>query len=103
MLSSYQSCIIGFDQSPARARQRGSNRAARQSRLRGDFVIRHPGIPQQQRLTVSRRSEEHTSELQSPCNLVCRLLLEKKKQTTTPRYRSTTVEDAGSLLSARCA
>ena len=27
----------------------------------------------------SDRSEEHTSELQSPCNLVCRLLLEKKK------------------------
>src|SRR2546426_1211309 len=33
--------------------------------------------------TLSRtRSEEHTSELQSPCNLVCRLLLEKKKRTT---------------------
>src|SRR2546426_9204503 len=29
---------------------------------------------------VNIRSEEHTSELQSPCNLVCRLLLEKKKQ-----------------------
>src|SRR2546426_9158423 len=29
------------------------------------------------------RSEEHTSELQSPCNLVCRLLLEKKKQPKT--------------------
>src|SRR5256885_9808641 len=29
---------------------------------------------------LSHRSEEHTSELQSPCNLVCRLLLEKKKQ-----------------------
>src|SRR2546426_6745912 len=29
---------------------------------------------------VRRRSEEHTSELQSPCNLVCRLLLEKKKK-----------------------
>src|SRR5256885_11170660 len=29
------------------------------------------------------RSEEHTSELQSPCNLVCRLLLEKKKRRTT--------------------
>src|SRR2546426_3453661 len=29
------------------------------------------------------RSEEHTSELQSPCNLVCRLLLEKKKKTIT--------------------
>src|SRR5256885_5650695 len=27
-----------------------------------------------------QRSEEHTSELQSPCNLVCRLLLEKKKE-----------------------
>src|SRR5256885_7156827 len=30
----------------------------------------------------STRSEEHTSELQSPCNLVCRLLLEKKKKKT---------------------
>src|SRR5256885_10993625 len=29
---------------------------------------------------VRYRSEEHTSELQSPCNLVCRLLLEKKKK-----------------------
>src|SRR5256885_16922415 len=29
------------------------------------------------------RSEEHTSELQSPCNLVCRLLLEKKKKKST--------------------
>src|SRR5256885_5173419 len=29
------------------------------------------------------RSEEHTSELQSPCNLVCRLLLEKKKRSQT--------------------
>src|SRR5256885_7932443 len=29
------------------------------------------------------RSEEHTSELQSPCNLVCRLLLEKKKKQLT--------------------
>src|SRR5256885_7018193 len=32
------------------------------------------------RVQVCRRSEEHTSELQSPCNLVCRLLLEKKKE-----------------------
>src|ERR1022692_4149391 len=29
---------------------------------------------------MAHRSEEHTSELQSPCNLVCRLLLEKKKK-----------------------
>src|SRR5256885_6601121 len=32
--------------------------------------------------TDDNRSEEHTSELQSPCNLVCRLLLEKKKTHT---------------------
>src|SRR5256885_8195830 len=31
-------------------------------------------------LIVNDRSEEHTSELQSPCNLVCRLLLEKKNE-----------------------
>src|SRR5256885_8208137 len=35
------------------------------------------------RSTVTGRSEEHTSELQSPCNLVCRLLLEKKKITAS--------------------
>src|SRR5438270_4089629 len=34
------------------------------------------------------RSEEHTSELQSQSNLVCRLLLEKKKQTSSHRYNS---------------
>src|SRR5256885_8787993 len=52
------------------------------ARFRGGLVeqlgiglqeIRRRGGFQQQ------RSEEHTSELQSPCNLVCRLLLEKKK------------------------
>src|SRR5438876_6204656 len=32
------------------------------------------------------RSEEHTSELQSPVHLVCRLLLEKKKMTTSTHY-----------------
>src|SRR2546426_5715964 len=36
----------------------------------------------------NRRSEEHTSELQSPCNLVCRLLLEKKKASTPDPARS---------------
>src|SRR2546426_6880118 len=33
------------------------------------------------------RSEEHTSELQSPCNLVCRLLLEKKKKKVFPKRK----------------
>src|SRR5256885_9842713 len=45
---------------------------ARQQRARA----RHHGVQPQ-------RSEEHTSELQSPCNLVCRLLLEKKKRERT--------------------
>src|SRR2546426_7004542 len=49
----------------ASARVRGPERAAAHRRAR-------PRRP--------RRSEEHTSELQSPCNLVCRLLLEKKKK-----------------------
>src|SRR2546426_4084650 len=36
---------------------------------------------------VRERSEEHTSELQSPCNLVCRLLLEKKKKKTISKKK----------------
>src|SRR2546426_7707919 len=42
----------------------------------------------------AHRSEEHTSELQSPCNLVCRLLLEKKKKKDIQTYheRSSTTQ-----------
>src|SRR2546426_9142893 len=40
----------------------------------------HAPRPPQPRQPTPGRSEEHTSELQSPCNLVCRLLLEKKKK-----------------------
>src|SRR2546426_8385429 len=39
------------------------------------------------------RSEEHTSELQSPCNLVCRLLLEKKKKNIIFNGSSTVPQD----------
>src|SRR2546426_2469452 len=39
------------------------------------------------RLRLYGRSEEHTSELQSPCNLVCRLLLEKKKKKKNKQAR----------------
>src|SRR5205807_3244962 len=45
-------------------------------------VLKRPRQPSDDvpaRLAIPSRSEEHTSELQSPCNLVCRLLLEKKK------------------------
>src|SRR3989454_6960679 len=37
------------------------------------------------------RSEEHTSELQSPCNLVCRLLLEKKKKQRARGHSTTSI------------
>src|SRR5256885_10199277 len=42
----------------------------------------HGGFAPQGQGGYGVRSEEHTSELQSPCNLVCRLLLEKKKKHT---------------------
>src|SRR2546426_4469332 len=50
---------------------------------RGEFHTRPPDNPVVVFLDLKMqiRSEEHTSELQSPCNLVCRLLLEKKKHT----------------------
>src|SRR2546426_5563371 len=44
----------------------------------GQFVVKLDAPPESSPLPP-QRSEEHTSELQSPCNLVCRLLLEKKK------------------------
>src|SRR2546426_883109 len=39
-----------------------------------------PALKDARLVALDHRSEEHTSELQSPCNLVCRLLLEKKKK-----------------------
>src|SRR5256885_9106940 len=42
----------------------------------------------------SQRSEEHTSELQSPCNLVCRLLLEKKKKNFTDTLETSPTIDS---------
>src|SRR2546430_9518692 len=46
-----------------------------------------PGLGRDSPLLAGVRSEEHTSELQSQSNLVCRLLLEKKKKTTRDRSR----------------
>src|SRR5256885_7489740 len=60
-----------------------------QPRLEGavqDWSIGSSGFGH--RNAVERRSEEHTSELQSPCNLVCRLLLEKKKKLILPHTQS---------------
>src|SRR2546430_9825139 len=51
-------------------------------------VLFHSRYNDAQGLTSAPRSEEHTSELQSQSNLVCRLLLEKKKQEKHPSRRS---------------
>src|ERR1039457_649069 len=48
------------------------------------------------------RSEEHTSELQSPCNLVCRLLLEKKKKTHVPLLARRSTDTDGARPQAWC-
>src|SRR5256885_9929884 len=58
---------------PGRARDR-----ARREGRRGEGRLR---LGHRSRSLTAARSEEHTSELQSPCNLVCRLLLDKKKMT----------------------
>src|SRR2546426_4032041 len=54
-----------------------------------EVVVRDRDVDLSQ-FPIPVRSEEHTSELQSPCNLVCRLLLEKKKKERQqfPRLRS---------------
>src|SRR5438876_6131474 len=48
--------------------------------VRGQLVVGGLAHERHDRRLVDRRSEEHTSELQSPVHLVCRLLLEKKKR-----------------------
>src|SRR2546426_110989 len=63
--------------SSAYAQSLWARRDPRMAELFQDYRARHVG----DLLTIVVKIEEHTSELQSPCNLVCRLLLEKKKKT----------------------
>src|SRR5205807_8505145 len=58
------------------------------------------GAGQPPREAIELRSEEHTSELQSPCNLVCRPLLEKKNR--SPACASPLAHSATSAALARC-
>src|SRR5256885_7776841 len=69
---------VGFDQSFSflYSRRPGTPAAALPDET-------EPAVKQQRLARL--RSEEHTSELQSPCNLVCRLLLEKKKKNNRRR------------------
>src|SRR5947208_13137827 len=68
----------------------------RSERLAGELAVAHDAlgspvtpagrlVDQQGALHAGERSEEHTSELQSPYHLVCRLLLEKKKISASPK------------------
>src|SRR5256885_4565999 len=70
-----------FRSGAARARLR----ARREARPAGGLRAARLRLAEGALLGGLRRSEEHTSELQSPCNLVCRLLLEKKKTHAPPR------------------
>src|SRR5256885_13010663 len=53
----------------------------------GNYPACAAGWPRSLAEAPALRSEEHTSELQSPCNLVCRLLLEKKKNDVSDSLR----------------
>src|SRR2546426_8476622 len=69
-----------------RSRSRTSSRRS-SARSTTSTTARRPrwsGFPTAATWWRHARSEEHTSELQSPCNLVCRLLLEKKKKQSQP-------------------
>src|SRR2546430_13153261 len=65
----------------------GQGGAARFRLSTGEARLRHPVARQSAGDLLPRRSEEHTSELQSQSNLVCRLLLEKKKKTAHYTFR----------------
>src|SRR5256885_7869041 len=68
-----------FDDLKGRIKQ-----VVRQQKLREGMGKMLEDLKSKHRVQVAlERSEEHTSELQSPCNLVCRLLLEKKKKKKT--------------------
>src|SRR5256885_8481517 len=78
----FRSCFRGTRRARLRAIWRDLSAAALQRQGH------QSGCAYQRRFAVhtrALRSEEHTSELQSPCNLVCRLLLEKKKKEESRR------------------
>src|SRR5690349_24232060 len=67
--------------------RRAHDRRARPALQRRRPRARPSGVAQRRaREDPARRSEEHTSELQSRRDLVCRLLLEKKKNKNTPKF-----------------
>src|SRR5256885_9795159 len=74
----------GTSQDDARA----TKEFARKFGVTFPIALDEKGYPASNAYGLTMRSEEHTSELQSPCNLVCRLLLEKKKRAEFIHQRS---------------
>src|SRR5256885_7330386 len=67
--------------------RRGKAQHRQRKQRGGEIDERFERVRQQADRARHPRSEEHTSELQSPCNLVCRLLLEKKNLFLDPQRR----------------
>src|SRR5256885_8235888 len=72
-------CPTGASAGAHALRQKACSRRCPGTRAPNARPGRCPGASRAAARRKPARSEEHTSELQSPCNLVCRLLLEKKK------------------------
>src|SRR2546430_11913881 len=66
-----------------RSHQADGNDAGPWRHCRDEIISREKALTRRDNLQLEARSEEHTSELQSQSNLVCRLLLEKKKKNKT--------------------
>src|SRR5256885_13259080 len=77
-LDALEAVLPGHDEAQRRAVLVGQDPAVEPDHHEGERVHRLVD-PQSLDVRPVERSEEHTSELQSPCNLVCRLLLEKNK------------------------
>src|SRR5256885_4148167 len=97
-------CIVFIDEIDAVGRQRnnsGTGGNDEREQTLNQLLVEMDGFDKHS------RSEEHTSELQSPCNLVCRLLLEKKKaevvtlRSTLVRYRHHSYTCGGTRICLR--
>src|SRR5256885_9826359 len=64
-----------------------TNVSVSEDRLVANLILERTTISDPAGAVLPTRSEEHTSELQSPCNLVCRLLLEKKNKPICRAHR----------------
>src|SRR2546426_9208667 len=76
---------LAIERKPPRIAQPIGPDLGRTGRVAREGIVRGNGVAAR---AIHIRSEEHTSELQSPCNLVCRLLLEKKKTRTSTTSRT---------------